>query len=74
MDAMQRAGMPAAEVLIAATSGNARIFHLSDRGQIRPGLLADLVAVDGDPTRDIAAVRAVRLVVKGGAIVHTPSP
>ena len=74
MDAMQRAGMPAAEVLIAATSGNARIFHLSDRGQIRPGLLADLVAVDGDPTRDIAAVRSVRLVVKGGIVVRAPAP
>ena len=53
MEAMQRAGMPAAQVLISATSGNARIFRLSDRGQVKPGLLADLVAVDGDPTRDI---------------------
>jgi len=71
MDAMQRAGMPAAEVLIAATSGNARIFHLSDRGQIKPGLLADLVAVDGDPTRDVSAVRNIRLVMKGGKIVRS---
>ncbi len=70
MEAMQRAGMPAAQVMIAATSGNARIFHLSDRGQIRVGLLADLVAVDGDPTRDVAAVEAVRLVMKGGQIVR----
>ncbi|HWC56429.1 MAG TPA: amidohydrolase family protein, partial [Sphingomicrobium sp.] len=57
MDAMQRAGMPAAEVMIAATSGNAHIFHLTDRGDVKPGLLADLVAVDGDPTRDVNAVR-----------------
>jgi imidazolonepropionase-like amidohydrolase len=72
MEAMQRAGMSAAEVIIAATSGNARIFHLSDRGEVKPGLLADLVAVEGDPTRDVDAVRNVRLVVKGGQIVKGP--
>ena len=72
MDAMERAGMPPAQVLIAATSGNARIFRLTDRGQVKPGLLADLVAVAGDPTHDIRAVRNVRLVVKGGQIVRRP--
>jgi imidazolonepropionase-like amidohydrolase len=72
MEAMQHAGMPAAEVLIAATSGNARIFHLADRGQLKPGLLADVVAVDGDPTRDVSAVEHVRLVMKGGQIVREP--
>ena len=70
MDAMQRAGMPAAQVMIAATSGNAHILRLTDRGEIKPGLLADLVAVDGDPTRDVNAVRSVRLVMKGGQIVQ----
>jgi len=70
MEAMQRAGMPAAEVMIAATSGNAKIFRLADRGQVKPGLLADLVAVDGDPTRDVSAVRNVRLVMKGGQVVR----
>jgi imidazolonepropionase-like amidohydrolase len=70
MDAMQRAGMPAAQVMIAATSGNARIFHLNDRGEVKAGLLADLVAVDGDPTRDVNAVRNIRLVMKGGQIVR----
>ena len=66
---MQQAGMPATEVLAAATSGNARILHLADRGPVRPGLLADLVAVRGDPTRDIAAVTHVELVMKGGTVV-----
>jgi imidazolonepropionase-like amidohydrolase len=72
MEAIQRAGLSAAQVLIAATSGNARILHLADRGAIRPGLLADLVAVDGDPTRDVAAVEHVRLVMKGGKLVRGP--
>jgi imidazolonepropionase-like amidohydrolase len=72
MDAMERAGMPAAQVLIAATSGNAHIFRLADRGAVKPGLLADLVVVDGDPTRDILAVRNVRLVIKGGEVVRAP--
>jgi imidazolonepropionase-like amidohydrolase len=70
MEAMQHAGMPAAQVMIAATSGNASIFHLADRGQVKPGLLADLVAVDGDPTRDVAAVEHVRFVMKGGKVVR----
>ena len=70
MDAMRRAGMRPDQVLIAATSGNARIFNLSDRGAIRPGLLADLVAVEGDPTQDTSAVRRVRLVIKGGTVVR----
>ena len=63
-----QAGMPAAQVLIAATSGNARAFHLADRGRITAGLLADLIAVPGDPTRDIAAVQHVDWVMKGGMI------
>jgi imidazolonepropionase-like amidohydrolase len=70
MEAMQRAGMPAAQVMIAATSGNAHIFRLSDRGEVKPGLLADLVAVDGDPTRDVSAVEHVGFVMKGGEIVR----
>jgi imidazolonepropionase-like amidohydrolase len=70
MEAMQRAGMPAAQVMIAATSGNASIFHLTDRGEVKPGLLADLVAIPGDPTRDVSAVEHVDFVMKGGQIVR----
>lgn len=73
MELMVAAGMPAADVLIAATSGNARIFKIDGRlGAIKPGLLADLVAVEGDPTRRIEALRAVRLVMKNGVIVRGP--
>jgi imidazolonepropionase-like amidohydrolase len=72
MELMVAYGMPAPDVLIAATSGNARIFGLADRGAVRPGLLADLIAVEGDPSRDIAAVRRVRLVMKGGLLFSAP--
>jgi imidazolonepropionase-like amidohydrolase len=73
MELMVANGMRPADVLVAATSGNARIFRLDDRlGAVRPGLLADLVAVDGDPTREVSAVRAVRLVMKNGILVLIP--
>jgi imidazolonepropionase-like amidohydrolase len=70
MELMARYGMPPADVLVAATSANARFFRISDRlGAIKPGLLADLVAVDGDPSADLSALRTFRLIMKGGEIV-----
>ncbi len=70
MELMQAAGMTAAAVAVAATAGNAHIFGIDDKvGSIKPGLLADLIAVAGDPTRDIVAVRSVKLVMKDGRIV-----
>jgi imidazolonepropionase-like amidohydrolase len=63
------AGLTPVEALAAATSVPARAFALADRGRIATGLRADLVLVEGDPTADIAATRAIVGVWKGGVAV-----
>jgi len=60
-------GMPVKEVLRAATSGNAKLFHLDQEiGMIRAGLLADLIAVSGNPLESISAIRKVQWVMLDG--------
>jgi imidazolonepropionase-like amidohydrolase len=69
LELMVEYGMSPLAALRSATSGNARLFHLEDRvGRIVPGMLADLVAVEGDPTRDITALRRVRVVLASGRL------
>lgn len=73
IELMVEYGVPVFDVLRAATSVNARLFHLDQLGRVAPGLLADLVVVDGNPFTDLGALRRVKLVMQGGAIVRDAS-
>jgi imidazolonepropionase-like amidohydrolase len=67
---MVRGGMTPSQALLAATAVNAKILQMEDQlGRIRPGLLADLVVVEGDPTKRIESVRDVRFVMKDGVVI-----
>jgi len=69
LELMVKFGMPVIDAIRSATSVSARVLHLGDKlGQVKPGMFADLIAVEGDPTTDISAVRRVRFVMKNGAI------
>lgn len=63
------AGLTPTEALVAATSAPARAFRLERIGRIAPGHRADLVLVDGDPTRDVRATRAIAAIWKGGVLL-----
>jgi imidazolonepropionase-like amidohydrolase len=66
---VQVAGQSARDALRDTTSLNAQSLNLADRiGSIAPGLEADLIAVDGDPMKDITALRRVVFVMKGGKV------
>lgn len=69
MEMMVEYGMKPVDVLRSATATNADVFGLTDRGRIKPGLLADLVVVKGNPGGRINDVRNVKLVMKGGVSV-----
>ena len=66
LELLVQAGLSPEAALAAATSVPARIYGLRDRGRIAPGLRADLVLVNGDPSRDITATRDIVSIWKRG--------
>ncbi|MFC4635515.1 amidohydrolase family protein [Dokdonia ponticola] len=68
LELMVEYGMTPIQTLRAATSVNAKVFHLEKLGNIKEGFWADLIAVPGDPTKDITTLRNVTFVMKNGKI------
>jgi imidazolonepropionase-like amidohydrolase len=69
LELMVSYGLSELKVLQAATVVNARTFHMEDLGQVQKGFLADLIAVPGDPSTNIQAMRTVPFVMLDGVIV-----
>ena len=70
LELMVEYGMTPTQVLTAATRDNAVFFDLDDAvGQVKAGLIADLMAVQGDPTQDISRMRTPVFVMKDGEVV-----
>ena len=69
IESMVEFGMPPVDALRSATSVSGRVLQMGDKiGAVKPGLFADLIAVEGDPTRDVSALRRVKFVMKGGVV------
>jgi imidazolonepropionase-like amidohydrolase len=69
LDAMVAYGMPIVAALKSATSVAAKVLHMDNQiGAVKAGLYADLVAFDGDPTKDLSALRRVKFVMKNGMV------
>ena len=72
MELMEAYGMKPIDILKSATSVNAAVFHLNLLGQLKKGFLADIIAVEGNPSIDIKVMKQVRFVMKDGVLIKTP--
>lgn len=69
LEAMVNLGMPPLDALRSTTSINAKVLHMENSlGKIKPGYLADIIAVEGNPTRDISGIRKIKFVMKNGVV------
>lgn len=74
LELLVQAGLEPIDALTGATSAAADAFRLTDRGRIAPGLRADLLLVQGDPTADIKATRRIQRIWKAGVEVDRQVP
>jgi imidazolonepropionase-like amidohydrolase len=73
LDAMVAYGMPIVAALKSATSVAAKVLHMESQiGAVKAGLYADVIAFDGDPTKDLSALRRVKFVMKNGTVYRQP--
>jgi len=68
LELMVNYGMPVVDVVKSATSINAKTFHLDQLGMVKEGMLADLIVVSGDPTKNISDLRKIKFVMKDGTV------
>ncbi len=74
IDRVRDGGVDPMAAMVSANSLGAEAMRLSDQiGSIAPGLQADIIALDGDPLKDITAVRRVVFVMKGGVVYKNPT-
>jgi imidazolonepropionase-like amidohydrolase len=75
LELLCRAGLSPGEAIVAATGRAAEVVGLADRiGRLRPGYVADLIAVEGNPLQDIGALRRLALVMRDGRVVASGRP
>jgi imidazolonepropionase-like amidohydrolase len=68
LSAMVKRGMKPIEAIQSATIVPAEMLNLTDRGEIKEGLLADIIAVDSNPLKDVKELENVEFVMKGGIV------